>query len=815
MLIHSPTVVSVLLPIPIDQAFDYLAPSEEPPLGLGCRVLVPFGKSKFLTGIVSSAPRNTDDPSGLKSIAAVYDTVPMLTATHLDFLKWIASYYMTPLGKVLKVAFPLLLAIDQKTYVVLEKPSEDWPVDLSGSEQLILDALSIQSVLLFGVIQDVLGKKDVLKPLRRLEQKELISIQNQVKQKHTERQKTWIVLPETLHRGEGAMEQAFGLLSSSEKQREVFLKIISDAGSQGVPLLKDTFVKSFPKNISHLLTALEKKSLIKIVKKNAHDIPDYPKAKELPSLAPFQLEAFQRIQHFWFKETPVLLHGITASGKTEVYIHLIQQKLEEKKQVLFLTPEITMTAQLVSRFKKYFGQDFLVYHSLISPKDRLAMFRQVSLGSPCLVLGVRSSVFLPFSNLGLIIIDEEHDASFKNNAAPYYNTRDIAVVLAKKFGAQLLLGSATPSFESFRNAERGRFSLVTMHQKYTLAAAGEIRIVDMSEKKPNQIKYHFSDDLYLAMKETLAQKRQVLLFQNKRGFSPLVKCQKCYHIPQCRHCDVHLVYHKSNRRLICHYCGYFEEVYDHCSQCGSQYQQMVGLGTQKLEEYTALLFPEANIGRLDGDVVKRRNGLENALEAFESGATDILVGTQIITKSLSFRNVSLMGVMDADTLLRPLDFRTSERAFQTMVQAVGRVGRYGQTSQVIIQTTQANNPLFQYVQREDYHGFYRDFAAYRRQFRYPPFLRIIDLELAHAKPQSVAYAAKRVAEILAQNDRIRVLGPASPPVARVRNVYLQKVLLKFGAADFRSVKRYVAQELKALERHASFRQIRLKIDVDP
>ena len=814
-------VVSVLLPIPVDHPFDYALPADIPSISLiGSRVLVPFGKRRFMLGVVCDVyQKNLEQTSNLKYLLQRYDSVPLLKPVYFEFIRWLSSYYMVRLGSMLKIAFPLLLAIDHKTYLVLEKPREEFSKHtFSAAETIILDALSIQPVITFGKIQSILDKKNVFASIQKLERKGLISIQNQVKRKYVESKKWWIV-PTDLQMREEWIDQAFDLLATAPKQKEVFLKVISEYQTKKMPLPREVISKTFAGGGMAALKALEEKSLISMFSKAAWELPSYYKNEDtLPNLSELQQQSLDHITVFFQKKKNVLLHGVTASGKTEIYIHLIRRQLDAEKQILFLIPEIALTPQLIMRLKRHLGDDSVyAYHSMISPKARLNLIKKAASGIPFCLVGPRSAIFIPFSRLGLVIIDEEHDPSFKSNTFPYYNARDASTFLAKLLHTPLLLGTATPSFESFQNAQTGKFSLVSLPSPYQKSIDRQIRIVDLKKKKPNQIKHRFSDELYLEIKNALSQRQQILLFQNQRGFAPLIKCYTCYHVPQCQNCDVSLVYHKNKSVLICHYCGYYEPFRSHCSQCGSGQQEDIGLGTQKLEEYTQKLFPQARVARLDRDITRKRGALQSILQEFEAQEIDILVGTQMITKSLSFRNVSVMGVMDADMLLYHLDFRNLERAFQTMMQAIGRVGRYGQKSVVVVQTTKANHELFDYAVKEDYPSFYRHYVGLRKMFSYPPFLRMIDVELSHQRGDLPVLAAREAALSIAQiqNHNIQMLGPATPPIPRIKNRYIQKIIFKFPPKNLSKIKEQLQQIFQNILQDKRFRGLDIKINVDP
>lgn len=811
--------IEVILPLPLEKAFTYSVEQEAfDALQPGMRVAVPFGKSKHYTALVYRLGVPAPTAYKAKPIDQLLDESPVVTLPQIKHWEWIAEYYMCSLGEVFRAAIPSALLLESETLV---EPAWEEGLDekeLEDDEFLVFEALHHQEVLKVEDISAIVDRKDIFSLLQRLLAKGVIRTREHFRETYSPRLVPYLRLA-------AAFE--------SEVQFEPMLEELSRAPQQRVALL--TFFQHYGKSRKPVsLAALERESgasrqvIRALVKKGfleefevqedrvQFEADDSLKEKELNEQ---QQQALAAIRQHFNEDKVSLLHGITSSGKTEVYVKLIDEALDKGKQVLYLLPEIALTTQLIDRLSKHFGNRIVVFHSRYSMQERVEAWNRVlrSPGDPILVIGARSALFIPFSNLGLVVVDEEHETTFKQqDPAPRYHARDAAIVLAGLHKAQVLLGSATPSIESYHNAMKGKYGYSRMDRRYGDVLLPEMELVDLKEHyRKKRMKGHFTERLYLEMEATLKEKEQVILFQNRRGFAPIVECQSCGHSQQCSNCDVSLTYHRHLKQLRCHYCGFHQGLPLTCPACGNPTLDTKGLGTEQIEAEVKELFPEAKVARMDLDTTRGKHGFSRIISSFEQGEIDVLVGTQMVTKGLDFRNVGLVGIMNADTLLNYPDFRAHERSFQLLTQVAGRAGRTAKRGRVLIQTYNPFHQILQQVTTGDYDGMYREQIYEREQFKYPPAIRIIRITFKHRNYEQLNEAAAWFAEVLRQRFKSGVLGPEFPPVARVRNQYIKHVLLKIPqgqqlAATKNSIKR-IEGSFNAISK---YRVVRVIYNVD-
>lgn len=807
--------IDVILPIPIKKTFTYkVNQSEFEFLEKGMRVAVSFGSSKLYTAVVYALHRNKPELYDAKEIHQILDEEPIINAFQLQFWSWIANYYMCSMGDVYRAALPSAFLLESET--VITKNNQFQNEDLLGDDEfLIYEALHHQSQLNIHQISDILGKKKVFPVINELLNKSVIN----VKEKIYEQYKPKLVKYVRLHsnyRDSNSLEFLLQELSRAEKQREAVLGYYQLAADKKPIKAKD--LESVAGVSQSILKALVKKGYFEFYSIRTDRIQFNGETSKLKELNDAQTKALTEIKNEFIEKDIVLLKGVTSSGKTEVYTHLIQDQINQGNQVLFLLPEIALTTQIIHRLQKYFGKQVAVYHSKYSMNERVEVYNNILQNKTQIVLGARSSVFLPFHKLGLIVVDEEHESSYKQyDPAPRYNARDTAVVLSKMHKAKLLLGSATPSLESSYNAQENKYALVSLDKRYENIQLPEIELVDIKEKKrKRKMTGHFSDVLLSHIQRVLDEKEQVILFQNRRGFSPIVECTTCGVSPQCPNCDVSLTFHKFKNELKCHYCHYQRAMPNSCGACGSHQLDTKGFGTEQIEIELKELFPEYVIGRMDLDTTRGKYGYEKIISSFEAREIDILVGTQMLSKGLDFGNVSLVGVLNADSLLNFPDFRAHERAFQLMVQVSGRAGRSKKRGKVLIQTYNPYHQILQQVSNTNYKAMYKEQLEERYQYHYPPFFRLIRLTLKHKDYQKVEAATQWMFKALYNVFKENTLGPSTPAIARVRNQYIKQIMVKIPPKQSLSkTKEHIEKINNTFQSVADFRSIRLIIDVDP
>ena len=774
--------IDVIIPIPLKKQFTYSITSAEASfLQVGMRVAVPFGKSKIYTGIVYKIHNNPPEVYEAKEIHQILDETPVVNPIQIKLWEWISKYYMCTLGDVMRAALPNALILESETIVTKNQDKVINDEDLKDDEFLVYEALQHQSSLKIQDIVSILDKNNVLPVIKRLIDKEVIQVQEEIYEKYKPKLVRYVKL-HTNFSSEEKLQQLLDNLSRAPKQRHVIMTLFTISAQTKKPIKVSELVKQSEASPAIVKTLIDKGILedYQIQKDRVQYSGEENEATK--TLNEDQKNALSKIRQIFEKQNVTLLHGITSSGKTEIYVKLIEDVINNGKQVLYLLPEIALTTQLVTRLQNYFGEKVAVYHSKYSAHERVEVWNNMLQNSPKaqIILGARSSIFLPFSNLGLIIVDEEHESSFKQfDPAPRYHARDTAIVLANLHEAKTLLGSATPSLESYFNAKQNKYGFVEINKRYNNVLLPEIELVDIKDKhKRKLMKGHFSDRLLEEMSEALNEGHQIILFQNRRGFSPIVECNTCGHSPQCPNCDVSLTYHQYKNQLRCHYCGHNIAMLQNCMACGSTGLDSKGFGTEQIEEEVKVLFPNYKASRMDLDTTRGKYAYENIITAFEQQEVDILIGTQMVTKGLDFRNVKLVGVMNADNMLNFPDFRAHERSFQLMLQVSGRAGRTKKQGKVLIQTYNPYHNILQQVSNNDYKSMFNEQMDERYNFKYPPIYRIIKITLKHKDYNKVNEASDWFAKSLKQIFAEYVLGPEFPPVSRIRNQYHKNILIK-------------------------------------
>ena len=817
--------VEVVLPLAIPKLLTYAVPDEwTNAVQPGCRVVVHVGKNKLYTGIVYSIQNISPDGYEARPIDALLDQNPVVLPSQLAFWKWISSYYLSSLGEVMNVALPSGLRLSGESKVYLKNvPSDD--VDLNEREHLIVEALQQKPFLLLDDVAKLLGIKTIHPYLKSLVDKGYIAVEQELKKGFVPKTETYIGLTDEADQEE-KLKTIFDELIRAPKQLEAlmyFVHLSSRYTDKVRNVKKDDLLKD-ERVSSQAIKELVKKNIFKEVKvetgrfhsSSSDEIREY-------ELTSHQYLAFQSILTAFEKKKPVLLYGVTSSGKTEVYVSLIRKAIEEGKQVLYLLPEIALTSQLIHRLNKFFPGKIGVYHSRFNENERVEVWNHVLNFNETntqfqIILGARSALFLPFQQLGLVIVDEEHDSSFKQqDPAPRYHARDSAIYLAQQHGASVILGSATPSIESYYNATHDKYELVEMKNRFGDVELPEIITADVrKEIKKKTMQSHFSSLLIQQIQQTIDQREQVILFQNRRGYSLVLQCHECGWNPMCKNCDISLIYHKSSHQLRCHYCGYHEALVDACKACGSVELDKKGFGTEKIEDDLQSIFPSVNIARLDLDTTRKKNAYDEILQRFADGSIDILVGTQMVTKGLDFDHVSLVGILNADNMLHFPDFRSHERAFQLMSQVSGRAGRRSKRGKVLIQTYDPRHPIIQLVQQHDYTGMYQLEILDREHFHYPPFYKLIEITLKHKDYQQVKQASESYAILLKNKLGDRVLGPEMPTIGRIRNQFIFRVIIKMErGAPLQQMKNYILHCKDEIHKTPFGKYVNIDFDVDP
>lgn len=813
----------ILLPVAVPNSYTYRLPrAMESYVQKGVRVVVPFGqKNKLLTGIVLSVHESPPSAYTAKYIDSLLDDKPVVTEKQIDFWNWMSEYYLCTRGEVLLAALPVGLRLSSESKYVPNPAFDGDTSAFTERETTIFELLNKREVLTFDELTAILEVKNLQPSLKNLLNGGAIQVFEDLKERYKPRIEYFLHLNEA-YTSESGLQAAFEMLSRAAKQQEALMVFaqLSNAFSGDHMAVKRTVLQKKAGISSAIVGELIKKDILLLEERDVSRLPEVPESESEPiSLNEAQAKALLEIRTHHATKATVLLHGVTSSGKTEIYIELIHEVLRQGKQVLFMLPEIALTTQMIARLQQHFGKNVLVYHSKFNQNERVEIWNKVMDARPGegnLILGARSTVFLPFQDLGLVIIDEEHEISFKQfDPAPRYQARDAALVLAALHGAKSILGSATPSYETLYNARSGKYGYVALNERYGGRPLPAIQMASLHKK--NAPSGYFTRELLDEIKSALDVKDQVILFQNRRGYAPVLICEMCGWAPECTQCDVSLTFHKVLHRLVCHYCGSRYYLPQICAGCGSHKLKLSGFGTERIEEEIGIHFPDAKIARLDLDSTRTKNAYSEILSDFEDGFIDILIGTQMVTKGLDFGKVNLVGILNADLLLRFPDFRATERAYQLMTQVAGRAGRREKRGKVIIQTYDPNQWVLGKVRESKYDDVAKHELTERRNFAYPPFTRLILLTFRHGRSELVDFCASEFFnELRIFLPESAVLGPEYPRVAKVKNKYNKNIILKIGRElSVADVKRKLVDHANRFFKRAEFRAVRLIINVDP
>lgn len=808
--------VEVILPLSLSKNYTYRVPFDlNEQVEVGKRVVVQFGKNKIYTALIKNIGHAAPELYQAKYIIDVVDEHPIITRNQLQLWEWMTGYYLCNEGDVMSAALPTGLKLASETIIVLRE--EVLPEEvLTDKESTLVTALNKQKRLTIDDVSALLGQKTVYPIINSLLEKGLIYIAEEVIEKYKPLLKSFVSL-NTFYQDEENLKQLFGILERAPKQLNALITYIKLARQQNLVSRQQLLEESdcgqaaFKTLLDKEVFRLEKRPVSRL---RAHD-DDFVLNFQLSEA---QHKALTEIEMQFEEKDVVLLHGVTASGKTQIYIKLIEKAIAEGGQVLFLLPEIALTTQIVQRIQRYFGDAIGVYHSKFNNNERVEIWNKVLNGKYRVVLGARSAVFLPFKDLKLIVVDEEHESSYKQQEpSPRYQARDTAVYLAHLHQAKAILGSATPSIESYYNAVNHKYGLVTVNERFGGVELPLHEVVSISEEtKRKKMVSYFSSKLIDEIALTMAQKEQVILFQNRRGYATILICATCGYAPKCVNCDVSLTFHKTSGKLHCHYCGYHQSSINICPACGSVHIEQKGFGTERVEEELSLVFPEAKIARLDVDSTRTKNGLQQIISDFQEKKTDILIGTQMVAKGLDFDNVTLIGVINADTLFNYPDFRAFERSYQLLAQVAGRAGRRDKQGKVIIQAYDDSHRIIKQVIENKYLEMYNDELAERRQFHYPPFTRLIFINIKHKDQDLLNVAAQRFATVLRAQLGSRVLGPEQPMVARIRNYYIKQVILKSDKdTAIQKLKSILKETIVQFQSEKDYRAVNIQVDVDP
>ncbi|MBC6610755.1 primosomal protein N' [Hymenobacter sp. BT507] len=822
----------VILPLPLPKLYTYRVPYElNDHVVIGGRVIVQFGAKKTLSCIVAAVHETPPKDYQAKYILEFIDDAPVVTQPQLKLFRWMADYYMCTLGEVINAALPAALKLSSESRIQLHPAFgvEENPYPLSEQEERIVEALRTGEEgksMTFTEVGELLGISSFHRVIKSLMQKEVIFLFEHLSDKYSPKVVKKVRLAH-MFVAEAALEELFQRLAIKPKQLDVLMRFLQKvpiyqnehANHQGI---EKAYLSSAPHLSASAVNTLIKNGILEQFDVIVSRFPlDHTAETRLNfTLSEAQSTARAEILQQFAEKDIVLLHGVTGAGKTEIYIDLIQQAMQGGGQVLYLLPEIALTAQIVTRLMRVFGTRLGVYHSKFSDNERVEVWNGVLSGRFQVVVGVRSAVFLPFDNLALVIVDEEHESSYKQyDPAPRYNAREVALMMANFQGAKTLLGSATPAVETYYQTRAGRYGLVELTKRYGEAGLPEIELVDTRKSREQKTMLnHFTPELMQEMERKLGAQEQVILFQNRRGYSPFINCLDCGWIPKCKSCAVSLSYHKHVHELRCHYCGYHERMPVECPACGSRNLKTVGFGTEKLEDDLKIMLPEAQVQRMDLDTTRAKNAYQQIISDFEQQKTNVLVGTQMVTKGLDFANVSLVGIINADSIIHYPDFRAHERAYQMFVQVSGRAGRKGKKGKVIIQTGDPLQVIFDKVIRNDYLQFYEYEITQRREHGYPPFMRVIRLTVKHVDQLLAEQAAILLTqELVDRLGREAVLGPEAPYIFRIRNFYLQEITIKLSREHtvLKSAKNDIRDAINIVKDQKEFKQARIAADVDP
>lgn len=822
--------VDILLPLPLPGFYTYRVPYEMNDLvAVGKRVVVQFGKKKIYTAIIRKIHQIPPDYQSIKYILAILDTEAVVNEKQLKFWDWISQYYICNTGDVMNAALPPAFKLASETSIVINPLFDGDFSTLTENELLVAEALITKVSLTVTEVSEITGLQKIIPLLKTLVEKAVILTEEEITETYKPKMLTYVKLTE-LYLSEEKIKQLFDQLEKKAFKQLQLLQFFLQATNYFSDFKNEIKKKDLLKNPDFTeaqLASMLKKGVFEVFEKPESRLEFTEAVNTVDDivLSDIQQNALESVQNAFKDNKTVLLHGVTSSGKTEIYIKLIEETINKGKQVLFLLPEIGLTTQIINRLQRFFGKKVGVYHSKYNENQRVEIWNKViyisnddESESYKIILGARSAMFLPFENLGLIIIDEEHDSSFKQyDPSPRYNARDAAIYLSTLHKANVILGSATPAIESYFNALGGKYHLVELAERYGGVQMPEILLADLKmETKQKTMHSHFSSLLLKNIENALAKKQQVILFQNRRGYSLRLECDSCHYVPECKNCDVSLIYHKFQNQLRCHYCGYSIRIPEKCPDCSSTALLMKGFGTEKVEDELQIIFPDAKIQRMDLDSTRTKNAYRRIISEFEERKIDILIGTQMVTKGLDFDNVAIVGILNADTMLTFPDFRAYERSFQLMAQVSGRAGRKGERGKVIIQTYKPQHAVISYVIYNDYQNLFNSQLIERKKFKYPPFYRLIKFTLKHKEPEILNSAAAELSKSLRFVFDKRVLGPEYPLVSRVKNLYLKDILLKLEReTNLQKAKEQIQYATDKLKKNEKYSQLRIVIDVDP
>ena len=811
--------VEVILPLSLPKTFTYsVSEAEYNYIKIGMRLAVPFRKTKIYTALVINLHQNAPTLYDAKEIHEILDEFPIVNQLQINHWLWIADYYMCNIGDVYRGALPSALLLESETII---SKKNDLFVDqskLTDDEFLVYEALQVQSSLKVQDIMKIMNRKNILPIINKLLNKNILTLQEEISEVYKPKLVRYVRLHSQYDSNEG-LGLLLENLKKSEKKKEIVLQYFQLSASEKKPISVKQLIEKSNSTSTQIKSLIDKEIFEEyFIQVDRIDV-NHKTSDDLLELSSVQEIAHQQIIKSFETYNVTLLHGVTSSGKTEIYTKIIETYIKEEKQVLFLLPEIALTTQLVSRLRLFFGNKIAVFHSKYNNNERIEVWKQVLNHNTKaqIVIGARSALFLPFSNLGLIIVDEEHEQTFKQvDPAPRYHARDAAIVLANSHKAKVLLGSATPSLETYFNAKSNKFGLVEVKERYGNVKMPEIELVDLKSKYfKKQMSGHFSDTLIDEITDALSLGEQVILFQNRRGFSPVLECTTCGHVPQCSQCDVSLTYHKHKNQLRCHYCGYSIAKPINCHQCGSLELETKGFGTEQIQQELIELFPSAKIGRMDQDTTRGKFGFEKIIDSFKNQEIDVLVGTQMLAKGLDFDNVSLVGIMNADNMLYHPDFRAFERSFQMMTQVAGRSGRSQKQGKVIIQTYNQEHNIIQQVLQNDYLAMYNEQLYEREIYKYPPYFKIIKITLKHKDYEKLKDASIWLFKVFEQNLQIPVLGPEEPAISRIRNEYIRTIMIKIPQnLSLIGTKKTIQKILNSFDAVSQFKSIKITINVD-
>jgi primosomal protein N' (replication factor Y) len=820
--------IDVILPLSLPNLFTYRLPKElNNDIQIGQRAVVPFGRGgKLYSALVKHIHHTPPTEYQAKYVESLLDDKPIVNLKQLKHWDWIADYYIANPGDVFNAALPGALKLASETKILINTEFEGDPIkDLMDKEYQIYEALEIRNILNLQEIAEILNLKNVHKVVKSLIEKKAIVVEEDLKRKYKAKLIPYVRLTEFANE-EKNLEQIFNEITRAKKQLDTLMSFIKLSDHYGkVKEVKKMDLQKTTNVSSSIINELVKKNVFEVYEVAVDRIGNYK--NELignKTLNEHQEKALTEIKAHFTNKDVVLLHGVTSSGKTEIYIKLIQEAIDKGEQVLYLLPEIALTTQLITRLQKVFGDTIGVYHSKFNENERVEVwnkvleFEQTKSAKFQIVMGARSAMFLPFNNLGLIIIDEEHENSFKQyQPSPRYNARDASIVLANIHKAKVLMGSATPAVETYWNAKEGKYGLVEINIRHGGVQMPEILCADIKEAtRKKKMKSHFSPLLMELMEEAFKNKEQIILFQNRRGYAPFLLCEECAHVPECKNCDVSLTYHKYPNQLKCHYCGTSKQMPTTCGKCGSPRVTLKGFGTEQIEEELALYFPKIKVARMDADTTRTKNAYHRLITDFEEGNTDVLVGTQMVTKGLDFDNVTVVGILNADNMLNFPDFRAFERSYQLMSQVSGRAGRKTKRGKVLIQTYEPYHPIIRQVIEHNYIGMYSDELVQRKKFKYPPFQRLIHFTLKHRDRDTLNEGAREFTQALKTKFGERVMGPDFPVISRIKNQYIKNSMLKVEREiSVKETRKLVMEVKNQFEANSKYKSVRITIDVDP